>query len=54
MLILQTTFGVIYKISDSELSSKTQDSLFDDLWKLIKEKYTEKEQRFSVSIMRAI
>lgn len=49
---LQTAFGIKYKIDDSELTSKTQDSLFDDLWKIVKDKYNEKEQRFGVSLMR--
>ncbi len=49
---LQATFGVAYRIKDDELSSKTQDMLFDDLWKLIKEKYAEKERRFGISMMR--
>ena len=49
---IQTSFGIVYRISDNELSSKSQDALFDDLWKLIKEKYADKEQRFSIPAMR--
>ncbi|MBN1602442.1 MAG: preprotein translocase subunit SecA [Chitinispirillaceae bacterium] len=46
---LQTTFGIIYKMPEGEMSN---DTLFDDVWKKIKERYQEKEKRFSEAIMR--
>jgi preprotein translocase subunit SecA len=49
---LQTTFGVTYRVPDSELSSKTQDTLFDDVWKVVHERYQEKENRFGGETMR--
>jgi preprotein translocase subunit SecA len=49
---LQTAFGVVYRIPDNELAHKTEDSLFDDIWKLVKARYEEKEQRLSSQIMR--
>ncbi len=49
---LQTTFGAVYHIEDSELAGKTEDSLFDDVWKLVKARYEEKEQRLSSQAMR--
>jgi len=49
---LMAKFGISYSIPDNELSTKTQDALFDDLWKLVKAKYYEKEQRFSAPLMR--
>lgn len=49
---VQTSFGVVYRVSEREIESKTQDELFDDIWKLVKDKYEEKEQRFGTSMMR--
>ncbi|MDR0305654.1 MAG: preprotein translocase subunit SecA [Chitinispirillales bacterium] len=49
---VQTTFGVVYRISDNHLTSKKQDEVFDEIWKLTKEKYQEKEARFGSDIMR--
>jgi preprotein translocase subunit SecA len=49
---IQTTFGITYRIAEAEAGSKTQDSLFDDIWKLVKEKYQEKERRFGSAVMR--
>ncbi len=49
---IQTSFGVVYRIPENEIGSKTQDSLFDDVWHLVKEKYEEKEQRFGTPVMR--
>ncbi len=49
---IQSTFGVTYRVSEGELGTKTQDSLFDDLWKLVKEKFQEKERRFGTAVMR--
>jgi preprotein translocase subunit SecA len=46
---LQTTFGIVYKMPEGEMSS---DTLFDDIWKKIKERYQEKEKRFGEAIMR--
>jgi len=49
---LQTTFGLNYRISEESLESRTQDNLFDEIWKLVKEKYQEKEKRFGEEMMR--
>ncbi len=49
---IQTMFGVSYKISDDELTTKTQQQLFDDVWKLVKDKYNDKEHRFTSQLMR--
>jgi preprotein translocase, SecA subunit len=51
---VQTVFGVVYRIADGELNSKTQDILFDEVWKEIKTRYEEKEQRVSSQIMRQL
>jgi preprotein translocase subunit SecA len=49
---LQTSLGVVYQIPESELGQKTEDTLFDDVWKLVKARYEEKEQRLSSQVMR--
>ena len=49
---LQTSCGVTYRLPQDQLEHKTQDSLFDDIWKEVKARYEEKEQRFGVEMMR--
>ncbi|MBD3390459.1 MAG: preprotein translocase subunit SecA, partial [Chitinivibrionales bacterium] len=49
---LQTRCGTTYRIPESELSSKTQDALFDDVWKDVKQHYQDKEVRFGEDAMR--
>ncbi|MCX7727426.1 MAG: preprotein translocase subunit SecA, partial [Chitinispirillaceae bacterium] len=49
---LQSVFGISYKLSEEELLTKTKESLKEDLWHLIKNKYEEKEKRFGVLNMR--
>jgi preprotein translocase subunit SecA len=49
---LQTAFGLNYRISEESLENRTQDSLFDEIWTLVKEKYQEKERRFGEEMMR--
>lgn len=49
---LQTTCGIIYRIPDEELNSKTQGLLFDDVWKEVKARFEDKEQRFGAESMR--
>jgi preprotein translocase subunit SecA len=49
---LQAIFGIAYRISDADLTSKTQEALFDELAKLIRERYDEKEKRFGERMMR--
>jgi preprotein translocase subunit SecA len=49
---LQTAFGATYRIPEGELSSKTQDSLFDDVWKVVRDRYQNKETRFGAEVMR--
>jgi preprotein translocase subunit SecA len=46
---LQTKFGLIYKMPEGDLTS---DTLFDDIWGKIKERYQEKEKRFGEALMR--
>jgi len=48
----QTAFGLNYRISEESLENRTQDSLFDEIWTLVKEKYQEKERRFGEEMMR--
>jgi len=49
---MQAQAGIAYRIPPQELSSKTQASLFDDMWKEIKRRYEDKEQRFGAEAMR--
>ncbi len=49
---LQTSCGVTYRVPDDELNNKTQNTLFDDIWKEVKARYEEKEQRFGAEMMR--
>ena len=49
---IQTVFGITYRVPETELTSKTQDAMFDEIWNLTKEKYYEKEHRFGELIMR--
>jgi preprotein translocase subunit SecA len=49
---VQVLFGVVYQIPENELGQKTQDILFDEIWKLVKARYDEKEQRLSSQVMR--
>lgn len=49
---LQTMCGIAYRIPDSEMDNKDQNGLFDDLWKMVKTRYEEKERRFGEKLMR--
>lgn len=49
---LQTAFGATYRIPGEELANKTQDSLFDDVWKVVRDRYQDKEMRFGAEVMR--
>jgi len=49
---LQTSFGIVYRVPDNALSSTSQEKLFDEVWKEIKQRYIEKEQRFGEPVMR--
>ena len=49
---LQSTFGITYRIPDPELSGKTQEMLFDETAKSIRDRYEEKERRFGSPVMR--
>jgi len=49
---IQSSFGLNYRISEESLESRTQDDLFDEIWKLVKEKFQEKENRFGEEMMR--
>ncbi|MDR0331103.1 MAG: preprotein translocase subunit SecA [Chitinispirillales bacterium] len=48
----QTVFGVVYRLEEGEVESKTQNDLFDETWELVKSHYLEKEVRFGVEAMR--
>jgi preprotein translocase subunit SecA len=50
---LMTTGGCTCRISESELNSKTQESLFDDVWREIMARYEEKAQRLGEHLMRS-
>jgi preprotein translocase subunit SecA len=47
-------FGVVYRIPDDQLNHKTQDILFDDIFKEVKARYDEKERRVSEQVMRQL
>ena len=49
---VQATFGIAYRISQEELTTKTQETLFDDVAKRIRDRYEEKERRFGSPVMR--
>ncbi|MGA3052209.1 MAG: preprotein translocase subunit SecA [Chitinispirillaceae bacterium] len=49
---LQSTFGIAYRISDADLSNKTQEMLFDETSKCIRDRYEEKERRLGAPVMR--
>ncbi|MGA2508538.1 MAG: preprotein translocase subunit SecA, partial [Chitinispirillaceae bacterium] len=49
---VQTTFGIAYRIPQEELTTKTQETLFDDVAKRIRGRYEEKERRFGSPVMR--
>jgi preprotein translocase subunit SecA len=49
--IMMTT-GCTYRVPDAELESKTQESMFDELWGEVKKRYEEKEARFGEQVMR--
>jgi preprotein translocase subunit SecA len=51
---IQTMFGVVYRIPDDQLNHKTQDILFDDIFKEVKARYDEKERRVSEQVMRQL
>lgn len=49
---LATITGVIYRIPENELSSKTQSQLFEDVVKVVRDRYIDKEHRFGGETMR--
>jgi preprotein translocase subunit SecA len=49
---LTSSFGIAYRIPESEISSKTQEMVFDETSKLIRRRYEEKEQRLGLPLMR--
>jgi preprotein translocase subunit SecA len=51
---LQTLFGIVYRIPDDELNRLTSDLLFDEVWKKVKTRYDEKEQRVGAENMRQL
>jgi preprotein translocase subunit SecA len=51
---LQTLIGITYPQEQNQNIPSSQDQLFDEIWKLIKQKYEEKEQRLTPNIMRQL
>ena len=51
---IQTMFGVVYRIQDGQLNNKTQDTLFDEIYKEVKARYDEKESRVGSNVMRQL
>ena len=51
---IQTIFGVVYRIPGDQLNNKTQDLLFDELFKEVRARYDEKENRVSAHVMRQL
>jgi preprotein translocase subunit SecA len=49
---VETLLGVVYSLPDEARAQATQDSLFDEIWKLVKARYEEKEARLTPQIMR--
>lgn len=49
---IQTVFGVVSRFDEEQLGSLTQDAIYDEVWKLIKERYQDKETRFGENVMR--
>ncbi len=49
---LQAVVGILVPDDPRELGDKTQDALFDQLWKDVKDRYGEKETRFGGPVMR--
>ncbi len=48
----ETLLGVVYALPDEARAQASQDSLFDEMWKLVKARYEEKEARLTAPIMR--
>jgi len=49
---VQTVFGVLYQIPEDRLQAIHQEEVYDELWALTKERYEEKEARFTSDMMR--
>jgi preprotein translocase subunit SecA len=49
---LQSAMGVTFQPAEGERPPSRQDALFDEIWKLVKARYEEKEQRLTPQIMR--
>ena len=49
---LQSAMGVTFQPAEGERPPSRQDDLFDEIWKLVKARYEEKEQRLTPQIMR--
>jgi preprotein translocase subunit SecA len=49
---LQATFGIAYRVPESQLTSMTHDMLFEEIWKIVLERYQDKERRFGSETMR--
>ncbi|HMD68965.1 MAG TPA: preprotein translocase subunit SecA, partial [Chitinivibrionales bacterium] len=49
---VETLLGVVYALPDEARAQASQDSLFDEMWKLVKARYEEKEARLTAPIMR--
>jgi preprotein translocase subunit SecA len=49
---LQTSMGVTFQPVEGAPRPSKQDAIFDEIWKLVKARYEEKEQRLTPQIMR--
>ncbi len=49
---LQASCGIAYRVSKDQLDNMTQNLLFDQIWKEVKQRYNEKEERFGAETMR--
>lgn len=48
---LMMTCGLTYRLDDSALSAMTQEKLFDEIWAQLKQRYSEKSERFGEQLM---
>jgi preprotein translocase subunit SecA len=49
---IQASLGVTFQPAEGEHLPSTQDALFDEIWKSVKARYDDKEQRLGAQVMR--
>jgi preprotein translocase subunit SecA len=49
---VESAMGVLYSIPEQGAPLTSQDTLFDEIWKLVKARYEEKENRLTPQVMR--